>query len=329
VRASPLLHILDVLREIPTPPEAIVLENVQNFERSESCAQLLDVLGARGYSWRSFLLSPQQFGFPNARRRFYLVAKRECWTFRSVPETAAKDSRDVCGSWWSLPCSRVRISTMENQQWPDECTVSSETRAVCSSCGQSAPLVVDEQACGCAYKMCPIGDFLQLSADGEKVHEWMISETTMRKESARCLDVVHAACCHSECFTKAYGRYIDGTGSVYRMSRRVAQPSADAGEFTMQDYFGFVRYFSPAEEARLLGFKLEPCKGVCLPRCGHEVATDEVCRCSTFSLPESGKPRELWGLLGNSLNPQVVALVCNACDLVELGKQCAQTPWHA
>eukprot|EP00933_Yihiella_yeosuensis_P083442 TRINITY_DN9765_c0_g1_i3.p1 TRINITY_DN9765_c0_g1~~TRINITY_DN9765_c0_g1_i3.p1 ORF type:complete len:200 (-),score=24.84 TRINITY_DN9765_c0_g1_i3:213-737(-) len=74
-RAKPLLHIISVLKEVVTPPEAIVLENVKNFEQSESFARLREVLELRGYEWRSFLLSPRQFGFPNSRLRFYMVAK--------------------------------------------------------------------------------------------------------------------------------------------------------------------------------------------------------------------------------------------------------------
>ncbi|CAE8591125.1 unnamed protein product, partial [Polarella glacialis] len=108
--------------------------------------------------------------------------------------------------------------------------------------------------------------------------------------------------------------------------------------------------------ARLLGFKLRtsqangdsaapsgpepqaapwsPCKVGCLPLCTAHGDPDEqdmqqewmeLCRCVPFDLPEVGGPeaaRELWALLGNSLNPQVVALVCQACELSE----CLQGP---
>ena len=144
----------------------------------------------------------------------------------------------------------------------------------------------------------------------------------MQKESARCFDVVHPGCRHSLCFTKAYGRYVDGTGSVLSASR-LAESQAEPGSYTMQHFYGLLRYFAPAEVARLLGFKLEvggaSCRPRCLPQCLSHPCSEDVkaCRCSLYQLPLA-KPRELWGLLGNSLNPQVVALVCEACDLADL-----------
>lgn len=49
-RAEPLLHLIDVLRGMAYPPAALVLENVEGFEHSESRRRLVDALAARGYS---------------------------------------------------------------------------------------------------------------------------------------------------------------------------------------------------------------------------------------------------------------------------------------
>jgi len=163
----------------------------------------------------------------------------------------------------------------------------------------------------------------------------------MCKESARCFDVVDRGCRHSLCFTKAYGRYVNGTGSVYRMARRLAEPSPEAGEYTMREFFGALRYFTPREVAQLMGFKLRgmgapACASGCLPVCSsHGEAAGALaseaasasgggpCRCSAFDLPSgtaaADSARELWALLGNSLNPQVVALVCRLCQLADVG----------
>ncbi|CAE7212470.1 Trdmt1, partial [Symbiodinium pilosum] len=190
---------------------------------------------------------------------------------------------------------------------------------VCVACGQPAPIVLPRED-ECHYELQPVSAFLD---EGENA-EWVVPEGIMQKESARCFDVVYPDCRHSLCFTKAYGRYVDGTGSVLAVARRLAESKTEPGSYTMQEFFGVLRYFAPAEVARLLGFKLSvttgACSPCCLPACSsHPVVGGDLkqCQCPHYQLPPA-KPRELWGLLGNSLNPQVVALVCAACDLSDL-----------
>ena len=197
--------------------------------------------------------------------------------------------------------------------------VTDTLRGLCPYCRQPAPAALAGDA-DTRYGLRPVSEFL----DEAEHTDYLVPETTMQKESARCFDVVYPDCRHSSCFTKAYGRYVDGTGSVLHVARRLAESQAEPGSYTMQKFFGALRYFAPAEVARLLGFKLEvgerACSPCCLPRSNsHTVAGGDVkaCQCAPYQLPLA-KPRELWGLLGNSLNPQVVALVCEACDLSDL-----------
>ncbi|VDQ09700.1 unnamed protein product [Trichobilharzia regenti] len=56
-------------------PQGIILENVKGFEHSEPWRRLIEVLNTSGYEYQQFLLSPLQFGIPNCRLRFYLVAR--------------------------------------------------------------------------------------------------------------------------------------------------------------------------------------------------------------------------------------------------------------
>jgi len=391
-RAKPLLHIIDVLREVPTPPEVLVLENVQNFERSESCARLLEVLAHRGFEWRGFLLSPRQFGFPNARQRFYLVAKQRGSAFASVPRPRQDvDAAEAsCTPWSRLPCPGACCASSQEAEaggasassgalWTEEALVSEgrsleEPMGRCAACGREAPVgeprVVGED-CGinqdgdkaelgawCRWPVAEVGSFLD-GDDGsstssragaaQEPSQWEVPEQTLCKESARCFDVVHPGCRHSLCFTKAYGRYIDGTGSVFLMTDRPPRPPSSevvGDAFAMREFLGLLRYFSPREAAQMLGFKLRdpvpdgsvaPCPAAfgCLPLCsahGAEALRRDVgnpCCCPPYSLPgpethgPGGDPlgaksgRGLWALLGNSLNPQVVALVCRACGVPE------------
>lgn len=52
------------------------MENVKGFEDSETHGAFLTCLSSRNYVVRQFLLSPDQFGIPNSRLRFFLIATR-------------------------------------------------------------------------------------------------------------------------------------------------------------------------------------------------------------------------------------------------------------
>lgn len=58
-------------------PKWILLENVKGFEDSAMCEIWCECLRNNGYSFRSFVLSPVEFGIPNHRRRYYLLAERD------------------------------------------------------------------------------------------------------------------------------------------------------------------------------------------------------------------------------------------------------------
>ena len=74
-RAKPLTHLCAVLKQLDGLPKMIVLENVKNFELSDSFQELKSVLQDRGYSLYGYLLNPLYMGFPNSRLRFFLIAK--------------------------------------------------------------------------------------------------------------------------------------------------------------------------------------------------------------------------------------------------------------
>ena len=57
-------------------PDFFILENVKNFEISEANKMLCDILNKKKYYFLQFLLSPNDFGIPNSRLRFYLIASK-------------------------------------------------------------------------------------------------------------------------------------------------------------------------------------------------------------------------------------------------------------
>ncbi|KAL8437225.1 hypothetical protein Efla_006586 [Eimeria flavescens] len=76
-RATGLLHLLSLLEASSSPPLFFFLENVRGFEHSDTRQRMQQVLRAKGYLVKEFLLSPTQLGIPNTRVRYYCLATRQ------------------------------------------------------------------------------------------------------------------------------------------------------------------------------------------------------------------------------------------------------------
>ncbi|KAJ1845154.1 hypothetical protein LPJ73_004949, partial [Coemansia sp. RSA 2703] len=75
-RARGLIHLLKLMPKLKHVPSYVLLENVMNFENSVSRRLLVETLGSLGFEIHECLLSPVQFGIPNNRLRYFLVATR-------------------------------------------------------------------------------------------------------------------------------------------------------------------------------------------------------------------------------------------------------------
>lgn len=73
MRASALLNLIALLPQLASLPHFIFVENVPNFELSESRRLLVTQLNQLGYTIDEFLISPISIGIPNDRRRYYLA----------------------------------------------------------------------------------------------------------------------------------------------------------------------------------------------------------------------------------------------------------------
>lgn len=74
-RAAALLHLIELI-EGGHGPIALALENVPLFQESESRRLLVEALTKQGYLMSEFVVSPEEFGIPNRRLRYYLIANR-------------------------------------------------------------------------------------------------------------------------------------------------------------------------------------------------------------------------------------------------------------
>lgn len=89
-RAKSFLHLIDhVLPDLAaqdSQPRYILIENVAGFQDSMTRKRLVDALQRLGYVVAEFLLTPVQFGIPNSRLRYYLLAKLSPLRFSGLHE---------------------------------------------------------------------------------------------------------------------------------------------------------------------------------------------------------------------------------------------------
>lgn len=236
-RTNSFLHVLNLIPQIDTL-KYILVENVKGFETSKARDRLLECILKSGFNYKEFILSPCQFGIPNTRHRYYLLAKKkgEIFYFQDP-------SLDVI--------------------FPKEFI---EERETCQR----------------------IEDILQENLNES---EYLVSSKILNKH-ASILDVKTPASSRSCCFTKAYTRYVEGTGSVFCpfSDEIVTEKFSESKKY--EDNLERkaeilaslkLRYFTPREVARLMSFP------------------------ETFNFPKTSSKKQMYRLLGNSINVHVVS----------------------
>lgn len=75
-RSKSFLYLLqNVVASIENKPRWLLVENVKGFDGSDTRNLTISLLEQCGYSIQEYLLSPVQFGVPNSRLRYYLIAE--------------------------------------------------------------------------------------------------------------------------------------------------------------------------------------------------------------------------------------------------------------
>ena len=204
-RTDSFVHLMSLLTQMERKPKGLFIENVKGFEESKTREQLVEVLKECGMDYREFLLSPTQFGIPNSRLRYYLCAKLKSESgFVIPPSPTGKPITDLSGvldsAHWGKNPHTVTRSTAQELHKEEPCI----HRDVCQA--EGSPL--------------PLSHFCVTLSEQESKN-YLIPLKTAAKYIA-AMDIVTMADSRSCCFTKAYGHYIVGTGSILQQNMEVS-----------------------------------------------------------------------------------------------------------
>ncbi|XP_040208399.1 tRNA (cytosine(38)-C(5))-methyltransferase [Rana temporaria] len=289
-RAKSFLYVLEVLPRLQKTPKYILLENVKGFESSEARGTLIKTLQNCGYHFQEFLLSPTCLGIPNSRLRYFLIAKLQSEPFafqttnkilETFPSTNESESpRTGCdlGLEAHSPTDTDVKKAASSAQSPDGGLVYKL---------ETAAELERKQSQDNDSSMETLQDFLEENT--EEISQYLLPPKSLLRY-ALILDIVRPTCRRSTCFTKGYGHYVEGTGSVLQMATEVEISSVYKSLETLPDEEKLaklstlkLRYFTPREIANLHGFPAD------------------------FGFPEKITSKQRYRLLGNSLNVHIVA----------------------
>ncbi|KAL6441796.1 hypothetical protein ACFW04_002320 [Cataglyphis niger] len=255
-RACSLLHILDLIPELKCL-RYILLENVKGFEVSQMRDKLIDCMGSCGYVYRELILSPCQFGIPNSRNRYYLLAKRKNLEFFFKQPSLKND----------LPSELLKLLPKSKHAMLAE---------------KNGKINIK------SGRMCYTLDNILENIEESK---YLLPSKLLQKR-AWVLDIRTSENNGSCCFTKGYGHYAEGTGSVYcpfadetiKLKYSEASNWENNSDKQIQLLSDLkLRFFSPKEVCRLM----------CFPE--------------DFDFPKHITDRQKYRLLGNSINVHVIS----------------------
>ncbi|XP_029943438.1 tRNA (cytosine(38)-C(5))-methyltransferase isoform X2 [Salarias fasciatus] len=276
-RTKSFLYILQLLPRLHRRPRFILLENVKGFETSCARERLVETLKDCGYLFQEIMLSPTSVGIPNSRLRYFLMAKLSTESQSSgftvqisdvFPQTGSSGQDSVVHS-----VSPPEASSQEDGVLYKLETVADVHRKSTQNRDQS---------------LRQIGDFLEPQTEVD-IQQFRIPPKTLLRYCL-LLDVVKPSCRRSVCFTKGYGRYVEGTGSVLQCQLDTEMQSVFTGlelcseEQKLERLLKLqLRYFTPREVANLMGFP------------------------QSFSFPDQVSILQQYRVLGNSLNVVLVS----------------------
>ena len=209
-RASSFASLLAALPRMAHPPTRLLLENVVGFDTSRTREEVLSVLAAASFVTHEFVLSPTQLGVPYSRPRYFLLAAR-------APGARCALARPLPAVPWPHPPPEVGGAAGEVKP-PEAAT-------------PCAPL----SAYYDAEFSTEVHDGSSSAAAASGWREYAVPWSAVRR-AMRAVDLVDGDATRCCCFTKSYGKFAKGTGSLILRTRAdipalfaAVEPSAEVG----------------------------------------------------------------------------------------------------
>ncbi|KAJ1646357.1 hypothetical protein J3B02_003402 [Coemansia erecta] len=215
-RARGLIHLLKLMPKLDNIPSHVFLENVMNFENSQSRRMMVEVLGQLGFDIYECLVSPVQLGIPNNRLRYYMAATRK--HTRSAEDNV---------KWTREYLARGKDAVFT--EWPFGPAL--KTAAPCP--------------------MTPLAQYIDPESNDDQ--SLMVPETYILKRKRLEFDIVQATSSQTSTFTKGYGsKHLIGAGSLLQTKRLDVVENGFGSPERLLDLG--LRFFSPKEVSRLHHF---------------------------------------------------------------------------
>ncbi|KAI5698065.1 hypothetical protein M8J75_001164 [Diaphorina citri] len=172
-RCTALSYLIETIPAIPSL-QYLLLENVKGFEGSRSRDLITSMLTRAGFRFQEFLLSPTQFGVPNSRMRYYLIAKRTPAAHSSEASFCFETSSELMTE---LP--KLKSNT-----------------------------------CNPLHSHMTLHSILDSTHPSDDLYRrYLVSDKDLLRRF-HVFDIVNGKASSTNCFTKAYTHYAEGTGSV-------------------------------------------------------------------------------------------------------------------
>uniref|UniRef100_A0A8B9H3X9 tRNA (cytosine(38)-C(5))-methyltransferase n=1 Tax=Astyanax mexicanus TaxID=7994 RepID=A0A8B9H3X9_ASTMX len=276
-RTKSFLYILELLPRLNKLPRFILLENVKGFETSSARDALIKTLKECEYSFQELMVSPTSV-MKNKTIYYFYVSYYSLYYFSQILEGFPKtSSSDATGT-----------PTISNTHSASLSSNMSDNKDIIYKL-ETAQDLERKRSQNSEESIRRLQDFLEEEGQETDMDHYLLPPKTLLRY-AMLMDIVSPTCRRSVCFTKGYGHYVEGTGSVLQSCSDVELESVfksleglSEEEKLKQLSRLKLRYFTPREIANLMGFPPH------------------------FTFPPNISIKQQYRVLGNSLNVHVVA----------------------